>query len=110
METAKQHNDKLTGEIIPMVIDSKTKRSIPTKYLICPDCGKPKSPIMPSCDNCLGKHIRPHITDEDCQSCREKIRQEERQKCFIDACEEFYKEGLASWKAQSLKQKWFGDK
>jgi len=46
-------------------VDMKPRKQINQDKMICPDCGKSKSRVMPYCDDCLGKHL---ITCDDCRS------------------------------------------
>ena len=68
----------------------KPRKQINQDKMICPDCGKSKSRVMPYCDDCLGKHL---IT---CDDCRSQIERD-----IIDACFKYLVPKLKRWEAWS---------
>jgi len=71
-------------------VDMKPRKQINQDKMICPDCGKSKSRVMPYCDDCLGKHL---IT---CDDCRSQIERD-----IIDACFKYLVPKLKRWEAWS---------
>lgn len=63
METAKQHNDKLTGEILPIVVDSKFNFKPKLHPMTCGKCGSVINTGLCAkcqldCQSCLVEHDR----------------------------------------------------